>query len=54
MLVSSHHLFIGYENVVQMLIDKGVNVNAVDDEDRSALWYADKNGKLLNKLIQIF
>lgn len=35
---------IGFVNIVQMLIDKSANVNAVDDENRSALQYAAEKG----------
>lgn len=43
------HLFIGFEKVVQMLIEKGANVNAVDQKNNySALFYAARNGNILN------
>lgn len=44
--------FIGLEKIVQMLIDKGANVNAVDVKNNSALFYAAKNGNILNQFFQ--
>lgn len=43
--------FIGLEKIVQMLIDKGANVNAVDVKNNSALFYAAKNGNILNQFV---
>lgn len=42
----SLHLFIGFDEIVQMLIDKDAHLNAVDDQSNSALHYAAENGKL--------
>lgn len=38
--------FIGFERVVQMLIEKGANVNAVDGKNYSALLYAVEKGNI--------
>ena len=45
------HSFIGSEKIVRMLIDKGADVNAVDEKNNSALLYATKNGNELNKFL---
>lgn len=36
--------FIGFDEIVQMLIDKGAHLNDVDDQKNSALHYAAGNG----------
>lgn len=41
-----HHLFSGFDEIVQMLIENGANVNARDNEEQSALNYAATFGKL--------
>lgn len=44
-LVSPFYLFTGFFKSVQLMIEKGANVNAVDDEKKSALVYAVEKGK---------
>lgn len=46
------HSLIGFENMVRMLIDKGADVNTIDDKNNSALLYAAKNGNILIKFHQ--
>lgn len=36
--------FIGFDEIVQMLIDKDAHLNNVDDQNNSALHYAAENG----------
>lgn len=36
--------FIGFDEIVQMLLDKGAHLNDVDDQKNSALHYAAENG----------
>lgn len=40
------HSIIGFETIVQMLIEKGANVNAVNEDNNSALIYAALEGKI--------
>lgn len=50
----SIHLFIGYEKIVQILIENGANVNAMNDENDTALLYAAAKGKISNAYIIFF
>lgn len=48
------NLFSGFEKIIQMLIEKGANVNAVTEYlFISALEYAIRYGKISNKFIAI-
>lgn len=42
------HLFIGAENILRILIEKGANVNAVSTDNTSGLLLAATAGKVLN------
>lgn len=42
------HLFVGFERIVQMLIKKGANLNAVNEDKFSALVIAAFRGNILN------
>lgn len=46
-------MFIGFEKTVQMLIEKGADINAVDDRHQTALYYAALNGNTSNKFLQL-
>lgn len=37
-----------------MLIEKGANINAVDDENQSPIFYAANNGELTNAFTVFF
>lgn len=39
--------FLGFEKIVQMLIDRGANVNAVDEDNTSAIIFAANKGRVL-------
>lgn len=43
--------FIGFENIVQLLIDRGAYLNEVDDDNFSALLHAANNGELSNEYL---
>lgn len=43
------HLFSGFEKIVRLLIDKGVNVNALNKANNSALIFAIANGKFIKQ-----
>lgn len=45
---------IGFEKIVQMLIEKGANVNAVNKENDSALISASSKGNISNQSWLIF
>lgn len=47
-IIPSIYSFIGYEKIVQMLIEKRVNINAVDDDNTSALMLAAVHGNTQN------
>lgn len=49
-----YDLIIGYEKLVQKLIDKGANLNAVDYENDTALHYAVDNGNSFFKHFILF
>lgn len=42
--ISAVHSFIGFEKIVQMLIEKGADVNAVNEDNFSAIIYAANRG----------
>lgn len=42
-LYTATALFVGFDKIVQMLIDKGANVEVVDDKDKTAFLYAAQN-----------
>lgn len=43
-------LLIGFDRIVQMIVDKEANVNTVNNEKKSALHYAAENGNNLPNL----
>lgn len=43
--ISPFYSFAGFYKSVQLIIEKGANVNAVDDGKKSALVYAAQKGK---------
>lgn len=45
------HLFLDNAEIVQLLIEKGANVNAVAKYNASALYFAAVNGNYINKCI---
>lgn len=44
------HLIIGFERIVEMLIEKGANINAVNRDNNSALILAAKNSNTSREL----
>lgn len=40
-------LFLGFDKIARMLIEKGANVNAADDNNLSVLMYAALNGETI-------
>lgn len=52
--MSSRHIFLGSEIIVRLLLNRGANVNALDNANQSAILYAAENGNLFpNKFNQI-
>lgn len=45
------YLFLGREKIVQMLIERGANINAVDVDNNSALIFAASKGNIANLYI---
>lgn len=45
-------LFLGYDKVAELLIQKGADVNIVGDYGSTALIWAAENGKLVKLLFQ--
>lgn len=46
--ILSIYLFIGLEKIVQMLVEKGANVNALNKDKKSPLFFAASKGNISN------
>lgn len=46
MIIFFIHFFVGYEKILQMLVEKGANVNIVDANNNSALIFAASKGDI--------